>query len=194
MIGYVLRRITAAVGVLLIVSVAVFSLLHLAPGDTAAVLAGPDASQETLDAIRADLGLDRPLPVQYVEWVSELVRGDLGESYTVRRPVAELIGQRVGSTLQLTIAATCILIVLGVAMGITLANSRTSAAGRAIDQLATLFLALPPFVSGIILIFLFAVVWGVLPPGGQAPFVAEPAQPSGASSSRASRWPSPPHR
>ena len=173
---FVLRRLGAAAGVLLIVSVAVFSLLHLAPGDPVAVLAGPDASEATLEAIRADLGLDRTPAVQYVEWLGQLVRGDLGISYVIRRPVSELIGQRVGSTLQLTVAATVLLIVFGVTMGILLATSRFRIVRQVIDQLATLCLALPPFVSGIILIFLFAVVWGLLPPGGDAPFLEQPGE------------------
>jgi peptide/nickel transport system permease protein len=104
------------------------------------------------------------------------VRGDLGISYVIRRPVTELIGQRVGSTMQLTVAATFLLIVFGVTMGILLATSRFKTVRRVIDQLATLSLALPPFVSGIILIFLFAVVWGVLPPGGDAPFLERPGE------------------
>jgi peptide/nickel transport system permease protein len=173
---FVLRRLGAAAGVLLIVSVAVFSLLHLAPGDPVSVLAGPDATPETLVAIRADLGLDKTPVVQYVEWLGQLVRGDLGISYVIRRPVSELIGQRVGSTMQLTVAATFLLLVFGVTMGILLATSRFKTVRRVIDQLATLCLALPPFVSGIILIFLFAVVWGVLPSGGDAPFLDRPGE------------------
>ena len=173
---FVVRRLAAAVVVLFVVSIVVFGLLHLAPGDPAVVLAGPDATTETVDAIRADLGLDRPPVEQYIEWISGLATGDLGESYTVHRPITELIGQRIGSTLQLTVAATLILVVLGVLMGAVMATTRSRVVRAALDQLSTLCLALPPFVSGVILIFLFAVVWGVLPSGGDAPFLTEPSE------------------
>lgn len=175
MTGYVLRRLGTAVVVLFVVSVAVFALLHLAPGDPAAVLAGPDAPPETVDAIRSELGLDRSPVQQYTDFVGDLLTGDLGESYTVRRPISELIGQRVGSTLQLTIAATILLVVLGVAIGAGMATTRSKLLRRVLDQLSTLCLALPPFVSGVILIFVFAVAWQVLPSGGDAPFLAEPS-------------------
>lgn len=176
MISVVLRRLVASVVVLFVVSIVVFGLLHLAPGDPATVLAGADASPENVDAIRAELGLDRPPVQQYVEWVSGMVTGDLGMSYTVQRPVSELIGQRIGSTLQLTVAATVILVVLGVAMGAVMATSRSRLVRNVLDQVSTLCLALPPFVSGVILIFLFAVIWQVLPSGGDAPFLEQPGE------------------
>jgi len=175
-ISVVLRRLVASVVVLFVVSIVVFGLLHLAPGDPATVLAGADASPENVDAIRAELGLDRPPVQQYVEWVSGMVTGDLGMSYTVQRPVSELIGQRIGSTLQLTVAATVILVVLGVAMGAVMATSRSRLVRNVLDQVSTLCLALPPFVSGVILIFLFAVIWQVLPSGGDAPFLEQPGE------------------
>lgn len=176
MIRYTLRRLTGAIGVLLIASVAVFALLHLAPGDPATVLAGPDATPQTVAAIRHQLGLDRSVPHQYVSWIGQLFSGHLGDSYTIHQPIGSLIAQRVGSTLQLTVAATVLTLVLGVAMGVALATSRRRVVTQTLDYLATLALALPPFVSGVILIFLFAVVWKVLPSGGYVALGQQPGE------------------
>lgn len=173
---YVLRRLLDGLAVLALASVVVFGLLYLAPGDPAIVLAGPDASQQTLDAIRRDLGLDRPVVEQYVDWLSKVATGDLGRSYIVRRPVAELILQRFGSTAQLALVATAIMTLLGVAMGVVLAASRSRVLRAIIESLAGIALALPPFVSGVILIFVFAVVLRALPSGGDASFMEDPRE------------------
>jgi len=174
MVGYALKRLGTAVVILFVVSIVVFSLMRLAPGDPAAVLAGPDAPPAAVQAIRHDLGLDRPWAVQYFVWLGHLLSGDLGTSYTMQRPISELIGQRIGSTVQLTIAAAVLMVILGTAMGVALATARSRVVRRVVDWLATVSLALPPFVSGIILIFLFAVTWGLLPSGGDASLFADP--------------------
>jgi len=173
---YFLKRLLGALGVLFAASVIVFGLLHMAPGDPAAVLAGPDATLETVAAIRHDLGLDQPLLAQYVSWVTQMLSGDLGISYTVHQPISVLIGQRIGSTLQLTVASALLTVVFGVAMGVTLATSRRNWIKKPIDYLGSLSLALPPFVSGVILIFMFAVVWKVLPSGGDASLFSAPTE------------------
>lgn len=175
MTSFLVRRALSCVLVLAVSSVIVFSLLQAAPGDAAAVLAGPDASPETVAAIRKELGLDLSPVQQYLDWLGQLLTGNLGQSYVFNRPISELIGQRVGSTLQLTVCAVVIMVLLGTVMGVVLATTRFPAVRRVIDLLATLALALPPFVSGVILIFLFAVVWGVLPSGGDAGLFTETA-------------------
>jgi peptide/nickel transport system permease protein len=172
---YVLHRLLGAVAVLFVVSIVVFSLLRLAPGDPASVLAGPDATPDVVAAIRHELGLDRSPVLQYFAWLGDLFTGNLGMSYTIHRPISELIGQRFGSTLQLTIAAALLMVVFGVLMGVVLATTRFRVVRQVIDWLATVSLALPPFVSGVILIFVFAVVWGVLPSGGDTSMLADPA-------------------
>lgn len=174
MVRFVLKRLLDGLGVLAVASVVVFSLLRLAPGDPAVVLAGPDANPQTIEAIRRDLGLDQPAVLQYVDWARQLMTGDLGRSYTIRRPIAELIGQRLGSTVQLAVAASIIMTTLGSIMGVVLATSRSRIVKQTIDGLANLTLALPPFVSGVILIFIFAVVLRVLPSGGDASLLDEP--------------------
>lgn len=175
MTRYVIRRILGAVVVLLVVSIVIFGLLRLAPGDPASVLAGPDASEAQVATIRHELGLDRPAVVQYFAWLGDLLTGHLGKSYTIQRPISELIGQRFGSTLQLTLAAALLMIIFGVLMGVVLATTRFRTVRQILDWLATVCLALPPFVSGVILIFLFAVVWRLLPSGGDASMIGAPA-------------------
>src|SRR6267378_1379905 len=103
-IGFILRRLAQALPVLLFSSVGVFLLLHLLPGDPAQLMAGPDASTELVAAVRQDMGLDQPLPVQYVVWLGHVVRGDLGKSVFSKLPVGQLIAQRAPATLELAIA------------------------------------------------------------------------------------------
>lgn len=176
MTHYVVRRLLGAIVVLFVVSIVIFSLLHMAPGDPASVLAGPDATQTQVAAIRHGLGLDKPVATQYFSWLGHLFTGDLGESYTLQRPISSLIGQRLGSTLQLTIAAAILMVVFGLLMGVVLATARSRVVRQVVDWLATVSLALPPFVSGVILIFLFAVTWKLLPSGGDASFIGDPSE------------------
>lgn len=171
----VLRRLLGAAIVLFIASIVVFSLLQLAPGDPASVLAGPDADEATIASIRHQLGLDLPVWLQYVQWLGGFFTGHLGDSYSYHLPIATLIGQRIGSTVQLTVAATIIMIVVGILLGVVLATSKSRVLRRVVDSLCTLFLALPPFASGVILIFVFAVGLHALPSGGDASILTEPA-------------------
>ncbi|WP_238009301.1 ABC transporter permease [Dactylosporangium sp. AC04546] len=175
MTRYVITRLLGAFAVLVVVSVVVFSLLHLAPGDPAVIIAGADADQATVNRIRADLGLDQSLTAQYLDWVRQLCTGDLGTSYTLGQPISSLIAQRLPGTLQLTVAATLVMTVFGLLTGVVLATTRSRVLRWVIDQLSTLSLALPPFVSGVVLIFFFAVLWRVLPSGGDASLVDTPA-------------------
>lgn len=174
MIGYVIRRILSGLGVLFIVSIVIFSVLRLVSGDPASVLAGTDATPQLIASIRHDLGLDQPPIQQYISWLGGLFTGDLGMSYTMRQPISVLIGQRLGSTLQLTFAAALLMIVFGVLGGAILATTRSRLVREVVDWIATVSLALPPFVSGVILIFVFAVAWGVLPSGGDASLLDNP--------------------
>src|SRR6185503_19047395 len=102
---FILRRLAQAIPVVFLSTVGVFLLLHLLPGDPALVLAGPDAPPAAIDAIRQDMGLDQPLPVQYTVWVSHVLRGDFGKSLASKLPVSQLIGQRAPATLELAFAA-----------------------------------------------------------------------------------------
>ncbi|MFD8205157.1 ABC transporter permease [Streptomyces sp. NPDC059695] len=172
--GYLLRRLPSALLVLLAASFLAFAVLRLVPGDPAAVLAGPDASPETEAAIRAGLGLDAPLPVQYGRWIGALLTGDLGPSYAIGGQTADLIGDGLGATTELTLGALLFVVVLGGAFGILGATARNRWILGTVRVLTTGALAVPPFVTGVLLVLLFSVLLGVLPPGGRVPLLAAP--------------------
>jgi peptide/nickel transport system permease protein len=174
MTGYVLRRLGQAVPTVLLTTVLIFLILHLVPGDPAAVLAGSDAPPEVVEALRKEMGLDRSLPVQYVIWLGRVARGDLGVSYVSKFPVWTLILRRLPATLELTIAGLLVGIALGLPAGIVAAMCR----GRLPDLFVTssnaLFLSIPNFWIGITFILAFALALNWLPPSGRVPFVESP--------------------
>ncbi|MEU7122341.1 ABC transporter permease [Streptomyces zaomyceticus] len=172
--GYLLRRLPSALLVLLVASFVAFALLRLVPGDPAAVLAGPDASPETEAAIRARLGLDAPLHTQYLQWIGDLLTGDLGPSYAIGGQTADLIADGLGATVELTLGALLFVVVLGAAFGILGATSRNRWVRGTVRALTTAALAVPPFVTGVLLVLLFAVLLGALPPGGRVPLLTAP--------------------
>ncbi|MEE1794897.1 ABC transporter permease [Streptomyces sp. BE308] len=172
--GYLLRRLPSALLVLLGASFLIFAILRLVPGDPATSLAGPDADAATVAAIRERLGLDAPLFTQYVHWLGSLLTGDLGPSYAIGGRTGDLIGDGLGATTELTVAALLLVIVLGTAFGVLGATSRRRWVRTAIRVITTAALAVPPFVSGVLLVMLFAVVLGVLPPGGRVAFLTAP--------------------
>ncbi|WP_435189951.1 ABC transporter permease [Streptomyces sp. bgisy126] len=172
--GYLLRRLPSALLVLLVASFVAFAVLRFVPGDPAAVLAGPDASAETEAAIRARLGLDEPLPAQYLRWLGDLLTGDLGPSYAIGGQTADLIGDGLGATVELTLGALLFVVVLGAAFGILGVTSRNRWVRTAVRVLTTGALAVPPFVTGVLLVLLFSVLLGVLPPGGRVPLLTAP--------------------
>ncbi len=133
MTRYILERLAWLVPVLLGVSLIVFMIVALAPGDAARAVAGTDATQADIENIRHQLGLDQPLPVQYALWMQHALSGDLGKSYISRLPVAQLIGNALPATLELTLAALLIAVVVGIPSGILSAVHRSSSAegGRA---------------------------------------------------------------
>ena len=166
MTRYIALRFLQAIVSLLVVMTIVFMLSRLS-GDPVQLLADISASEEQMEAIRRDLGLDRPLAVQWGTYVRDMFVFDLGESVTSRQPVRELIMQRLPNTLQLGFAAMAISIVIGLPIGIYAAVHR----GTRWDGVARLFAVLgqsmPSFWLGVLLILIFAVILGVLPPGGK---------------------------
>lgn len=163
---YLLARIPSALLVLLSASFAVFLILRLIPGDPASSLAGPDASPETVEAIRESLGLNEPVLTQYLSWLGDLLRGDLGPSYTIGGDVAELISNGLGATVQLTLGALVLVVALGLATGVLGATSRRRPVQAAVRVFTTTALSVPPFVTGVVFVLLFAVTLGWLPSGG----------------------------
>jgi ABC-type dipeptide/oligopeptide/nickel transport system permease component len=166
MLALILRRVVLAVPTSLLVVAAVFAILHLTPGDPARLIAGEDADLATVEAIRRDLGLDRSLPEQFVRYVANLVRLDLGRSLHSRAPVWDEVAARLPATIQLAVAALLIAIVLGGAIGVSTAMSY----GKLWDigglLLATLLVSAPSFWVGLMLILVFSVTLGWLPVAG----------------------------
>ena len=174
MIGFAARRLAQAVPVVFLASIGVFLLLHLLPGDPAALMAGSDASPASIEFIRHDMGLDQPLPVQYAVWLEHIARGDLGKSIFSKLPVSQLIGQRVPATLELAIAGELITLVIALPLGIIAAVKQRSPIDWAISWVTSIGLAIPSFWLGILLILLFAVGLGWLPPGQRGDITRDP--------------------
>ena len=171
---YVIRRLLQSVPVLILASLAVFLLLHAVPGDPALLLAGPDATPEVVVAVRKDMGLDQPLPVQYGLWIQHVLRGDLGKSYISRLPVGQLIQNALPATVELATAALIIAISFGIPTGILSAVKRQSMPDWFITVINGLSLAVPNFWLGILFIIVFALILGWLPPGGRVEFISNP--------------------
>jgi len=168
---YLVRRLLLLVPVLMGVSVIVFLVLHLAPGDPAEIMLGSQATQADRMRLRADLGLDDPLYVQYGRWMGHVVQGDLGRSLWMRRPVLGEVLTRLKATLLLTVTALVISSIGGVALGILSATRPNSLLDRT-SAVASLFGAsMPVFWLGIVLMVLFSLVLGWLPASGMyAPY------------------------
>ena len=169
MLLFLTRRLLAAVPVMLVVTVFVFALLHLAPGDPAAIIAGDLATADDIAKIRTRLGLDQPLLVQFFTWVNQLLHGDLGNSIFSAHPVSQLIGQRLEPTLALTLTTLVISVLLAVPLGIVAAARAGSAIDRGVMAFAVLGFSVPGFVVGYALIWLFAIELDWLPVQGYTP-------------------------
>lgn len=165
--SYVLRRLPGAVVTLMLASVLIFLLIHLIPGSPAVALAGPDASPEMVARIERELGLDKPLAVQYWIWVSGLLKGELGFSYITGAPISQLIAARVGNSLQLMLAAIALALVIGFALGGLAALTKSGRLQLALAGLNALMISIPPFVTGLVLILVLSVSFKLLPTGGQ---------------------------
>jgi peptide/nickel transport system permease protein len=166
---YIARRLLALVPVALVVATVGFVLIHLAPGDPASIIAGPYASPEEVQQLQRQLGLDEPLPVQLVRWYGRLLRGDLGESIFLRKPVVEAILDRVEPTLLLTVLATLLAVAIGVPAGIVSARRHNSAADQGLMLLALVGISIPNFLLGLLLILCFSVWLRWFPVAGYVP-------------------------
>lgn len=156
MTAYVVRRLVAFVPVAFCVALFVFLLLYLAPGDPATIMAGDSASPEDIEKLRATLGLDRPFPVRFVEWMSEIARGDLGVSVFTGIPVTTLIGQRILPTFSLMFVAILLAASVGIPMGTLAACRRNGFADRVVMVGGVLGFSVPVFVIGYLLSYVFA--------------------------------------
>jgi peptide/nickel transport system permease protein len=165
---YLTRRLLSLVPVLAGVSVVVFLVLHLSPGDPAEVMLGSQATQEDLARLRAQLGLTEPLPVQYVRWLGHVLQGDLGRSIWTKRPVLGEVLDRFRSTLLLTACALALSTVGGIALGIASATRRNSFLDRVSAGVSLFGASMPVFWLGIVLMVVFALWLGWLPASGMS--------------------------
>lgn len=169
MTRYLLRRLPSVVTVLVGASFLVFALIRLVPGDPASSLAGPQASPDAVAAVRTHLGLDKPLLSQYVAWLGDVARLDLGRSYRLGGSVRELVGAGSVNTLVLTLAALLIAVLLSLLIAVSSVLVDRPWLDAIVAGLNTLAVAVPTFVSGLVMVVLFAVVLPVLPAGGVPP-------------------------
>lgn len=166
MTSYIIRRFFMVIPILLGVATIVFALMFIVPGDPARLLMGQHGDEKTLATIRHELGLDRPMYVQYGKFIARLARGDFGVSYRQRRPVAEIIRERFPATAKLAVASMVIAVIFGMAAGIIAAVYRNTV----LDWLVMIFsltgISMPVFWLGMMLILVFAAGLGWLPVGG----------------------------
>ena len=163
MIGFILRRLAQLLPVLLIASTGIWAMIYAVPGDPVAVIVGENATKEQMQAVRERLGLDRPVYAQYVSWLGNALKGDLGQSIQNREPVRDLIAQRVPATIQLGLAATLVGLLLGIPVAVISALRPNSWVDRTLSGWSALALGVPTFWLGILLILLFAVQLHWLP-------------------------------
>jgi peptide/nickel transport system permease protein len=174
---WLLRRVGQVLPTLLILSMLIFGLQQLMPGDPALILAGEERGDpQVLAAIRAELGLDRPLHEQYLIWMGKVLSGDFGFSWRIRVPVGELILAKLPVTFQLASMAFVIAVAIGVPLGILSAIRRDTPADWAANGAALFGISTPNFWLGIMMILLFSVELGWLPPSGYVPLTEDPVQ------------------
>jgi len=166
MTAYVVRRLFMVIPILFGVATIVFALMFLVPGDPARLLMGRHGDEETLRAIRREMGLDRPVYVQYARFIGRLAKGDLGMSYRQKRPVATIIRERFPATLKLAAASMVIAVVAGIAAGILAAVFRNTVLDWLVMVLSLTGISMPVFWLGMMLILVFASGLGWLPVGG----------------------------
>lgn len=166
---YLLKRLGFMSVTLLLVTIITFGFTNVLPGDVALVILGPNADEASLQALRTQLGLNRPLYVQYFDWVTDLLQGQLGNSLRFDEPVAALISERLPRSLLLAGAATVFAIVLAIPLGIVSAVKKNHWPDYIASMVAFAGLSVPGFFWGILFIFLFAVQLDLLPSGGFVP-------------------------
>lgn len=164
--GYLLRRLLSLIPVVFGVTVLVFLIIHLTPGDPARIMLGAAGRPEDVENLRRELGLDQPIHVQYARWIERVARGDLGRSIALRRPVLDEVVARFKNTLLLSTAAMLVSFPLGIAVGVLSAVRRGSFLDRVVILLATFGLSLPSFWFGMVLIIIFTVELRWLPGTG----------------------------
>jgi peptide/nickel transport system permease protein len=175
---YILRRLLLMIPVAFLVTIIIFVLIRMAPGDPVLTYAGEEKDPATIAVIRMQLGLDQPLPVQYIAWLSHAVQGDLGRSFQTKQPVLQAIADRLPVTLELGLAAVTISVSVALVVGIISALNRNGVVDLVSTSVTLAGVSFPNFYLGLLLILTFAyVVPGhIFPPGGFVPFTQDPGE------------------
>ncbi|PSP87661.1 peptide ABC transporter permease [Halobacteriales archaeon QS_4_66_20] len=168
MLRYLMRRLLTMIPVLFGVTVIISSLIYLAPGDPARAALGNQADAEAIQEVRADLGVDDPIYVRYVDWLTDVLQGDMGTSIVTGEPVSAMIAERLPATLELSIVAMLITFIIALPLGVAAAVRQYSWLDTGSMIFAIFWLSMPSFWLGLILIFLFAVQWQIFPISGRA--------------------------
>lgn len=173
---FILRRVLATIPVLIVVALIVFLMLHLAPGDPAASIVGANGSAEDVQRVRNQLGLNDPLPLQFFHWAGHILQGDFGESFFMKQPISQLIGQRIAPTLSLAGMTLLATILISVPLGTLAAWRHGGWLDRALMGFSVLGFSIPSFVIGYVLIWLLAMHWHLLPVQGYVHFGTNPVE------------------
>ncbi len=174
MTTYILKRLISMVPVLFVVSIVIFSLIHLTPGDPVLAMLGEEATPEAREQLRRQLGLDRPLPIQYAAWLGRVVTGDLGRSIRTNQPVAEAIGERLPITIELAVLAMAVALLVAIPAGLIAATRRNSLADVASTVLTLLGISMPNFLLAVLLVYVFSLQLRWLPPIGYVSPLQDP--------------------
>jgi peptide/nickel transport system permease protein len=166
MTTYILKRLVSMVPVLFLVSIVIFSLIHLTPGDPVVAMLGEEATPEARDRLRAQLGLDKPIPVQYGVWLAKALTGDLGRSIRTNQPVSEAIGERLPVTVELALLALSIALAIALPAGIIAATRRGTWADIGSTVTCLLGVSMPNFLLAVFLVYVFSLTLRWLPPIG----------------------------
>src|SRR5690625_2999021 len=153
----IFRRLVSFVITLLIAILIIFLVLEILPGDPAAVMLGPDATQDMIDALRTELGLNQPAPLRFMQWLGAMAQGDFGQSYAYRVPVSDLILDRLAVTIPLAVLAILITTVLAIVIGVYAAANNNRPGGHITMALTQVGIAIPNFWFGLILVLIFSV-------------------------------------
>jgi peptide/nickel transport system permease protein len=174
MYNYVLRRLGFMTVTLFFVTLIAFAVTNILPGDVALLILGPNATEESLQALQAQLGLNRPLYVQYLDWVVGLLQGDMGESLRFGEPVSALVAERLPRSLLLAVSATLVAVLLSIPLGVYAAVNQNEAPDISASMLAFVGISMPIFLWGLVFILLFAVWFDFFPTGGYVPPSEDP--------------------
>lgn len=169
MLKYIIKRIFSLLPVLFVVSIVIFAIIHITPGDPAAVILGQEATPEQIEQLREQLGLNEPIHMQYFHWVMGVLQGDLGTSYFMKEPVTQAIFEHLKPTLSVAALAMVVALVIAIPIGIAAANRRGTITDQSIMGFALLGMSVPSFLLGLFLILFFGVKLGWLPVAGYQP-------------------------